>query len=133
MKYFYTDPLKAVYMAREFNVGTYLAGQEDCLLPCGQLETLALIVLEKYDHLPKWKYFIHPDCHEMLKPQVGDLLKTVYAHHDEYWMYREERQLLTRYNKAEIIQRNGKVFFSPERSLDSHLPTVNINDFLKDK
>lgn len=107
-KYYYKNQLHASIMAEQFNF--HYERDKYYSWESKELKHNIVVVLA-YDitesdkcNLKTTKYYIHPDCHEMLKPQVGDLLKTVYAHHDEYWMYREERQLLTRYNKAEIIQ-----------------------------
>ena len=49
-------------------------GETQIALPATETELLALIVLDKFRHVPQWKYYIHPDCHEMLKPQEGDYL-----------------------------------------------------------
>lgn len=78
------------------------------------------------------KIYIHPDCHEMLKPQVGDLMeyskgKTEYIAAEDK-LHHEALQdgfiTLTRFNEwwgdynphdlAPIIQRNGIAFFMPE-------------------
>ncbi len=114
-KYYYNDPLKAVWMAREFQMkfktskdqnmyfdgGSDLRTEKDCGIYSGE------------------KYYIHPDCHKMLKPQIGDLLKDedgkfhlMEGWHGECFIF-----VITSRNNSEnykIIQRNGKAFFTPE-------------------
>lgn len=136
-KYYYTDPLKVAWMSKEFKINFQIPHsykEEDY----GMLNVMALQVDASDDGTAHYieaerdnsdsfvfegqheedrysgNYYIHPDCHEMLVPQIGDLLKTAYAHHDEYFLYRTEEDLKKRYGKGDIIQRNGKAFFMPE-------------------
>lgn len=78
------------------------------------------------------KIYIHPDCHEMLKPRIGDLCKLKgnpdYDHYELTWElvlgFSKEGGFITdnsefnpgyfeQYFEA-IIQRDGKAFFMPE-------------------
>lgn len=69
------------------------------------------------------KYYIHPDCHELLKPQVGDLV-----FNSEIYYIWEGMPLTKEFvpyhflgvegddlsGSHRIVERNGKAFFMPE-------------------
>lgn len=73
-------------------------------------------------------YYIHPDCHEILKPQIGDIIQwTIYKNTGriaEQTFTREAtkdiiKSIWHKENESmvsdkQIIQRNGKAFFMPE-------------------
>lgn len=106
-KLYYTDPLKAAWMAREFGVkfeqDNFSQGR-DWL--CGS--TLY------HGDAP---YFIHPDSLSIFEPMEGDL---VYCHPtDVYEIWRDEKFEPTVVHKSfadlgDIVTRNGKAFFMPE-------------------
>lgn len=66
-KYFYSDVLKAVWMAREFNF-KYKVGNNEC---CTTDDFNSCI----WNLNTKNIYYLHLDCHEALKPQDGDLVE----------------------------------------------------------
>lgn len=70
------------------------------------------------------KIYIRSDCHEMLKPQVGDLgmyeqlgeyspvqFINSYTDKGNYWA---DSECIEMEGDCKIIQRNGKTFFMPE-------------------
>lgn len=128
-KYFYTDPIAAAFMVREYGVEV-TANKEGG----GQTEPITWDLLwaietirseEDYE-----RYYVHPDSHHIFEPQVGDFYqdedpngisieritkvdkidKTYEATsdygNDAHWYYGEEL--------PKIIQRNGNPFFAPE-------------------
>lgn len=97
MKYFYTDPLEAAYMAKHFGVKFHDYDWSFDLIEC----------LEGITH--DRNYVIHPDIYHILEPQVGDLLLWSGHYHVAYT---EDEAKKFKYGK--IIQRNGKAFFWPE-------------------
>lgn len=119
MRYYYTDGIKAAYMAREFNFQMQVKVLKDfdsveyvdkiLNLDCAPMDVWWL-----QNFPPKLcKYFIHPDCHDMLKPQVGDLVKI--DGEEEYQLINYDAELFDiRHGCEEIIQRNGIAFFTPE-------------------
>ena len=133
-KYYYTDPLKAAYMAREFGIKIYQpedAEYQEAKLSLSELLNEAANQESGFVPVYAPPYCVHPDCLEMLKPQVGDLIeysphKTEYIaghdriHHEasmdgfislvDFNNYWGDEQL------APIIQRNGNAFFTPEIS-----------------
>lgn len=125
-KLYYTDPLKAEHMAQEFGIiyMGYYAGYND--------------ICDRLSYLPEWwnhnrndfprnrviKFYIHPDCYEMLKPQVGDficLLVPMMEMENEPLEYcvadGRAAYFLGKYytpKSYRIAERNGKAFFMPE-------------------
>lgn len=126
-KYYYTDPLKAAWMSQAFDAKYLVAriavrGGDDAIvavhLPLSISELLSNIDNKKDDN-----YLLHPDCHEMLKPQVGDLLKIGHETWAVCHILNGKRYIYSDYGDIEdeaqinaypIIQRNGNAFFMPE-------------------
>lgn len=126
-KLYYTDPLAAAYMAREFGVRFFDGTKDD------ELKAI------RYDNCIKWAYssgifpdgervdsfsfykgerfYIHPDSLSIFEPKVEDLMtegKTIVEH-----VYKTiDKQVMSRghlfYSPYKIIQRNNKPFFMPE-------------------
>ena len=108
-KLYYTDPLAAAYMAREFGVNIIDADGDSC-----NHESIdwAMFIAMDFDQL-----YIHPDSYHIFEPQVGDLVT-----HEYYCP--ECSESLTTWGEAfsqqldsgeyKIIQRNNKPFFWPE-------------------
>lgn len=65
MKYYYTDPLAAAYMAREFGVAYVIKDFKwlDNACTCYNMRR------ENAD-----KYYIHPDDYHIFEPQSGDMM-----------------------------------------------------------
>jgi hypothetical protein len=140
-KYYYNDALIAAWMAINFNVmftKEIIAGMAQSIhhhdSPVDYDIVIKIAKNRKWDKRQsryKIPYYIHPDCYEMLKPQVGDLIEYS-AHKTEYIAGRDrihhEASMdgfisLVDFNKywgdkelAPIIQRNEKAFFMPEIS-----------------
>ncbi len=76
-----------------------------------------------YSHTLRW-FEVHPDCCEMLKPQVGDIIlphkggvmRVDEIGGDKFYQHRNglPSHFLSAEHFKEIIQRNGKAFFMPE-------------------
>ncbi len=131
VKYYYDDPLQAAYMLREFNfkIGCYDIDdlnyfEEDSLnslsdgIGNNQIES-------DIDSA----YIIHPDCHEMLQPQVGDVIMDLGSKKIKYFpiykiTYSDSYLCIQKYFRGhtycykpeliQIIQRNGKAWFNPK-------------------
>lgn len=120
MKYFYTDPLKAAWMTKHFGI--------KCKHPSGGICTLNFFGYE-FTSEDIIKYYIHPDCHAMLEPQVGDMISHIGMRGwridsmDDTNFYHlpmgtELPSLTLKADKPNIIQRNGKAWFTPEEEKD---------------
>lgn len=129
MKLYYTDPLKAAYMAREF--GIELLDYRCISYP--EILTWENVIEEMINsytggvdlkYIPE-KYYIHPDSYGIFDVKFGDLT-------DAKWEVSSGgEEGATRYiqtikegrttfepqkpSPVEIIQRDGKAFFEPER------------------
>lgn len=127
-QYFYTDPLKAAWMAREFDFifqySSYSAQNREFLM-CGV----------KVEIPWDGKIYIDPDCHALLEPQVGDdlqlpdydqVLRVASEGEDINVFYRTKLSLLaaeiSHYGEPKIIQRGGIAFFTPESEEISEEP-----------
>ncbi len=89
-RYYYTDPLKASFMAREFGVD----------FECG--------VWRNFDDWPKGKIYVHPDSLHIFEHQEFDGTAT------DSWIgvYRKNSRFIG--GESPIIYRNNKHFFMPE-------------------
>ncbi len=122
MRYYYTDPLAAAYMTREF--GVKFENMEGSIKIDAEFYDTGEISYTEYGLDPYGYLYIDSDCYELVKPQVGDLIKSRDAKfawkveditdNDIYGMV----GLVTFHGKKnqefEIIQRNDKAFFMPE-------------------
>lgn len=116
MKYYYTDPIKAAWMIKNHQIK--LVHEElnmDGIIHFGFNEG------DGYNHYgaKDGKFYIHPDCYEMLKPQVGDLIerpanKTQEVSYSKLTQQNRIDALLNSDAQYQIIQRNGMAFFMPE-------------------
>jgi hypothetical protein len=123
MKMYYTDPLKAAWMCREFGVKFQTEHGE----------------LMEYHHPFGWnsetesignmfqRFYIHPDSLALFQPKIGDWVQIInkatrnhgwirhytksIAAHEKHGAYIRER---FKNNNLRIIQRNNKAFFTPE-------------------
>lgn len=135
MRYFYTDPLEAAYMAKHYGMrfnrptnmndsGFYTEDFSDWY-GCGLTEVM-------YGG-GFGKFYIHPDSLAILEPQVGDLFvghnglfrvdETHYPKEGGGWEPGPCWKLVDGYHRyfpdafgdeRKIIQRQGKAFFWPE-------------------
>lgn len=101
MKYYYTDPLAAAWMAKHFGMQFSFDGG----MKYEEIWNLSI------DSEPP--FYIHPDSLHLLEQQVGDAVQistgTCWKLHDTQNLAESER-----YPSLRIIQRNGVVFMWPE-------------------
>lgn len=132
-RYYYTDPLKAIWMEDKFDMKITCENS-----PAPLIGVTGFCQLIQFGS-GKEKLYIHPDCHKMLEPQVGDLViqrgnirlqdkigtiapgskqKDIFFIEADYIddAKAHEGALIHRVHisKIEILQRNGKAFFMPE-------------------
>lgn len=85
MKYYYTDPIKAAWMTQNFNIGYININTWDDSYSIGAYDFISNVIIPESSMgfacapfegtLTDKKFYIHPDCYEMFKPQVGDFIK----------------------------------------------------------
>lgn len=97
MKYFYTDPLAAAWMAKHFGMEYDFSEHK-------------FYGWTTEHQLPLEKYYIHPDSLHLLKLQIGDLVQQ----DSEYSFFVISEEDAKKLEIYEIIQRNGIPFMWPE-------------------
>jgi len=147
-RYYYKDPLKAAWMSKEFkfnfqiphsyknedygmlNVTTLqVDALEDGTAHCIMAEnSKGEFSFEGDDPEDRYsgKYYIHPDCHDLLKPQDGDI-GAGWLIGSDYYPYRfedgkwrdsefieQDEEDVKSKEKIKIIMRSGKQWFSSE-------------------
>lgn len=120
-KYFYSDPIKALYMMKEFGV--------KCEANCDELEesydfdgwgvdveTISDLLEIFAENYPE-EIFVKTECKSIFEPKKGDQgryqtrLGVSYVHFNgEQWV----GHAVNVKEKLEIIMRDGKHFFMPE-------------------
>ncbi len=118
-KLYYTDPLAAAYMAREFGV-KYENCTFDTKITSFREISKGLIKGREIDWFDR--YYIHPDSYHIFEPQGIDLIEVItpenYPHHalQVHLMYYRGRgyRAIQDNESVKIIQRNNKPFFWPE-------------------
>lgn len=133
IKLFYTDPLIAAYMSREFGVrfannNTDGAIKLDDLFvtfssldnhTSGQVSVMGLSVdLEVEEEI-----YIHPEDYNIFEPQQNDVMRTIIPDSTSVEnigsdIRAKEFIHLMKTRGAKIIMRNNKHFFMPEREED---------------
>lgn len=76
VKLYYSDPLAAAYMVREYQVKIIREGIKSVIDKHGEFyscKSLAGHIFNKYN--TKEKYYIHPDSYHIFKPKAGDLIR----------------------------------------------------------
>ena len=114
-RYFYTEPLAAAWMAKQFGMRFV---DKSCL-PVSA-DPAMWYMAER--HYLAGSLFIHPDSLHLLEPQRGDLIHAnissphimTMAPHCGYVTWGECVDPRTQYYDCKIIQRNGLSFFWPE-------------------
>lgn len=133
MRYFYTDPLAAAWMAKHFGMKFYIkiygALQKDFNDKYSEISDWENIMEEPLNGWGDYTYIVHPDSLHLLEPQVGDLVKhgddfpvIVQSNEDYNEVYSRNMESTVHYcaledfegDKYEIIQRNGISFMWPE-------------------
>lgn len=111
MRYFYTDPLAAAWMAKHFGMKFWNEQHEICVIP--------LVDAEKDGNI-----YIHPDSMHLLEPRDNDIVTKVKEDGDWYdvgHVYDKQFRDGNPYGDEQafegderIIQRNGIAFMWPE-------------------
>lgn len=124
-KLYYTDPLAAAYMAREFGVeitsvhGEFKFTFKEMICECKQVYCKNL-TLSHFAHLPSdtERYYIHPDSYHIFEPMVGDLVSinggetaSLVTHPEMVGVILANKDRFV--STVKIIQRAGKPFFNP--------------------
>lgn len=128
-RYFYTDPLKAVWMSREFNIKfqelvSYMVDErfEDRFI-----DLYSDKLLDNNFYPSMGRFYVHLDSEHLLEVQIGDIILTKdenyqfpnwVAEIDKGKLYTKHydcnKQWIGGIHCKKIIQRNGKAFFTPE-------------------
>ncbi len=123
MKYFYTDPIKALWMYEHYGM-QFMRTKE--YYRGGAFHSSSYGKVDLFFGISDWfqtkRFDINPDCHEILEPQCDDIGISANDITCEYsssgkWigdLLLEEKKIFA-VNPVEIIRRNGKAFFTPER------------------
>ncbi len=132
-KYYYNDPLKAAWMMQEFDFKFFALHSDEQMseydlqenerkfdwLECCSMDfgTEIISIEEAFGFIKSasGKIYIHPDCHEMLKPQDGDIGSDGDSPaRFERGAWRSDEYIDMGVDTYAIIQRNGNAFFMPE-------------------
>lgn len=121
-KYYYTDALKAAWMAREFAFKIHQPETEEyqeSKLALSELLNEASNQESGFMAVYEPPYYIHPDCHKILEPQEGDKgsdsskPEYLYIFLEGSWHSLNGIKLKESGN-INIIRRDEKAFFAPE-------------------
>jgi len=108
MRYFYTDPLAAAWMAKHFGMRFLHYDTEN------ECDILALFAAGIF-RFQVIKLTLHPDSQPLLEPRVGDVAQTDGAmNRIKDIVLVELRDYLKANGGYRIIQRDGKAFHWPE-------------------
>lgn len=124
IKYFYTDLVKGLYMAKEFKF-RYLPDKDYITIYSADDGTYGVDNLSyeiESDIYSTQKHYIHQNCYEMLKPQIDDLVEfdgiifglVLDSDSIETCVQCDDVIYTTNTDGCTIVQRNGKAFFMPE-------------------
>ena len=105
-KLYYTDPLKAAWMTREFGVKVQMLIYLDdgtCLSDVLSIPS----ILDFYMRMPTIKLYIHPDSYGIFEPQKRDRVvgRMLWRYDKGYYLDKDSK----------IIQRDDKAFFMPTK------------------
>lgn len=120
-KLYYTDPLAAAYMAREFGVklqgilnekivNIHQTNPDDAEFWTEGSEEVEPDGSESVNSYLGKQFYIHPDSYHIFEPQVGDLLQNEDGAFMQFLGASGGLKILY----AKVIQRNNKPFFTPE-------------------
>jgi hypothetical protein len=122
MKYFYTSPFAAGWMAAEHNMqfkSYYFIGTESHVIKEGVYDKV--VVGWMRGEGPR-RFYIHPDSVHLLEPRVGDLVQCRWGTERMVKFRTAQGEKVAAIDWGEdglradgkIIQRDGKPFFWPE-------------------
>lgn len=134
MKKYYTDPLAAAYMAREFGVklvsrhtdeqmeeydvpesGRYFDWWNGAIVDGWSHDIEMIADAVKYIEAASDKIYLHPGSYNIFEPMVGDMCKCIETDvNGEDWDFVGPYATIDPDNFDSIIQRQGKPFFWPE-------------------
>lgn len=118
IRYYYTDALKAAYMAREFGFKIYHPENEEFQEENFSFSELISFVDDPFNHGAAAPYYIHPDSIPLLEPKEGDLIEWWNPRAFDSYNHRYsimDKNPVHRDNKFIILLREGKAFFTPEQ------------------
>ena len=104
-KLYYTDPLAAAYMSREFGIKIY--ANQKCTCSYEQPRDIA-------GDVPN--FYIHPDDCHIFEPQVGDKDEDGFRFENGAWVRIEMNGyiIIIDADESDTARRNNKPFFWPE-------------------
>lgn len=116
-KLFYTDPLKAAWMAREFGVKFISHGGADLIYNGG--DDFSVIDCPRGHYVGEY-YHVSPDSLPIFEPKVGDKDEDGYVYEEKKlaWLRKDglyDNDPVYGYrHTSEIAKRDNKPFFMPE-------------------
>ena len=116
-KLYYTDPLQAAYMAKEFGVDFIIKwwGEEIIAKHSDAIKQPKQFVANMIMKHKAGKFCIHPDSYHIFEPQVGDLV-LFGKYNNHYGIFKPVApEYADNFKLIPIIQRNNKPFFNPEK------------------
>lgn len=119
-KLYYTDPLQAAWMAREF--GVKFENEDDAAMFVIEGGDEYATLSQMQQTITSKKYYIHPDSYHIFEPQEGDVVEYNIIC-DKYPLEKRASHCLVTKTMMqtlgaiwvleEIIQRNNTAFFMP--------------------
>ena len=128
-RYYFTCPIKAAYMNHEFGVITYIelsnkSGIYDkYFIKNWNHRELELEAKDKYHHN---KYYVAPESEHIFEPKDGDIGQmkaegarffVKYSESSKEWKEWPGGGYYSKKNGSDIIYRDGKHFFTPNREV----------------
>ena len=128
-RYYFTCPIQALYMMREFDVKFLhwiypsIHKTEMELLPVGIYYLENIIPYFNYKYAFEHRFIVAPESEHIFEPKEGDLGIERNLHTLEpcffggtYWFYDNDYlEIKPHPQKVDIIYRNGKHFFNPKQ------------------
>lgn len=108
MRYFYTDPLAAAWMAKQFGMKFVLNYDEASTKTGIYCEIYSPLSHDDID-----KLYIHPDSVKLLEPKENDVV-FFNSHNEDFYIKLDNPILTDGVENAKIIQREGKSFMWPD-------------------
>ncbi len=135
-KFYYTDPLRVAYMAREFGVEFYTQNYDSCSGSIsirtsggiGGSEECNTVSIESQLISSSGRVYIHPRSLPVFEPQNGDKDEDGYIYDGKkkvwfspliYIDWEVGKQAGLKRPEGRTARRNGKAFFMPEAEADA--------------
>ncbi len=137
MKYYYTDPIKAAWMAKEFGLilmqyptadqeGTWSNypwnWMESALENDPEESLMVADALKFLEMTAESRIYVAPECHNIMPITTGDIIKNYWNQYvqvskvcgdDVHWNTDEGKDWIGA-NQCQIISRDNKLWFCPE-------------------